>query len=243
MHTVKLFLFIIFSCIHIQVSYAQQNDCKELLQEVHSNSTRISKDQVCYMDYGVRVVEKKSTVQSVENRVRMYSDSTHQRVLTDKVKLYADGEISISVVTDSKVIMINKLDQKTKNELKKQKPTSLDSVFFASADIVSCKKVTGNVHYTKEVELQTKKGITSSFTRIKYYIHEDKKEVYQIKMYYTEASPYNYAEYTFYKVDYDYKEKKINEAVYTLFFDSDGSLVSSYKGYKVIDNRKIKNQN
>lgn len=243
MHIAKCFLFLLFSCLQWHFVYAQNDECRELLLELHLNSMRRSKDQVCYLDYGVKVVEKKSTTSAVENRVKMYSDSLHQHVLMDKVKLYADGEISISVVPDPKIIMINKLDQKAKNDLKKQSPTSIDSVFFASADIITCKSITGNNHYSKEVELKPKKGVTSGFIRIKYFINEDKKEIYQIKMYYPQASPYSYAEYTFYKVDYNYTEKKINAAIYTLFFNSDGSLIPSYKGYKVVDNRKIKNQN
>jgi hypothetical protein len=223
-------------CLQLQMAYAQSTeDCKDLVYEIY-HTPKPQENRVYYADYSVKMVERKAGKAAVENKVKIYADKSHKQLLTSMVQMFSDDKFSITLMPQSRMITINTISDKVKEELKKMDPASSDSLFFAALTVESCKAVSTSDHYTKEVILKPlQKG--GAIKKIKYLVDEQKKQMYKVFMYYPDGSPYHYAEYTYYKVDYNYTEKKIDQPVYELFFKKDGTLLSKYKGYSVIDNR------
>ncbi|MDB5274751.1 MAG: hypothetical protein JWO58_3118 [Chitinophagaceae bacterium] len=225
-------------CLLTVRSAAQSTEaCDQLLKVVFDHTTELNRNpnnRMCFIEYGVKTIERNPSQPAVESKVQLYTDQHNRYIFTDQAKFYIDSNYAISVVPASKMILVNAMDDKTKGAVKKMGNVMQDSLLGTSPQVLSCKDVAGNSHYDKEIEIKPPKA-SSQIVKVKYCINTTQKTIYKIVVLYAKASKYSTTEYTFYKSDYNYTEKKIDQPVYSLFFKTDGSLLSSYKGYKVID--------
>ncbi len=235
-----LFLLLLDSSC-AQSSGACQVQLKEVLD--HTKEVNLNKDNRLYfIEYGIKTVERKSTQPAVENRVQLYTDQNYRYIYTAQANFYIDTLHAITVVSSSKIILVNVLDDKTKEAFRLMTSMMGDSLVDEIPEVLSCKEVSGNPNYDKEIFVKpVKKNV--QVEKMKYCINSTNKTIYKIVLIHEKESKFATTECTFYKTNYNYTERKIDKPVYSLFFKTDGSLVPYYKDYKVIDKRSLSQQN
>ena len=238
MAVTKNFILSLLMMIAVGVhGMAQQTDCASLYQQVNEKGLQPS-GGMRVLEYGVKVTGKFS---GKENRVKIYSDSSHRYILTDIVQVYMDKDHSIMLAPAAKTIMINYTDAKGKKSLKESIHADFaDSLFKSSADIIECKVISENSLYDRQMTIKPKNS-KGGFIQATYFIKSAELNVYKIII--TPKDNYDKVEYTFYQDSKNLSNEKISKPVIDLFFKSDGTLLPAYKGYRVTDNRNISSKN
>ena len=210
-----------------------------LIKELY-NSNKPVEGKVYYTQYVVKVIGANNKVEQ-ESTVDMYLTNHQRQIITEAIHLYVDSVYTLTIIPVSKTIVVNYLDNKTRAEYKKMATASLDSLFLSTMKQESCKYITGNAKYTKEVVLVAKDK-SASVKKVKYLIDEQKKVMYKMSMYAPDLI--SRMEYTYTIIDFDYKGKSISDhSVLDMAFKQDGSLLPQYKGYQVTDNRTKTSKN
>lgn len=231
-----LTLFVV-ACLAVH-SFAQQTvDCMTLYEKVTEKYLQPSSG-MHVIEYGVQTISKKA---SKENRVKIYSDSSHRYIITDMVQVYMDKDHSIMLAPYSKTIMINYTDAKGEKSLKEPQSDLADSLFKSTVYVTACEEVTGNVLYDREMTVKPKNKNTD-FVKSVYFIKSTDLSIYKMSLTYNKAD-YERVDYTFYEDRKGLPNDKINKPIMDLFFKKDGTLLPLYKGYRVTDNRIISSKN
>jgi hypothetical protein len=223
--------------------YSQElRECEQDIRGFYAQSASLSFGNGYYAKYGVQTMHKDKTISRQEVLFTIIANQHQIQVLGDQVSTYADDQHLITLSHLAHSIVIGNSSPALFKQMSSQSlQASSDSMLWKAFEVVSCKNMSDQKAYDREVLLKPKNP-KSMVTQMVYHYLKGAAGLYRVITRYAQDSELESLVYTFYKVDKTYKAAELkHKNVYSIFFDAKGKLLPAYAKYNIIDQRNKKN--
>jgi hypothetical protein len=239
---IAAFFFLYLSTI---ICHAQDDAAAslQLVKEIFrkSNGTELPVgEEVYFFDYQVKTIMNNKDIRPSLTQVKMYVDKDKSILRSAQMEVYQDKQYSFMVLPTKKAIYWGDSQLGTVNKNQNQEMSVLQEKIFEMCKVKSSAVSSAEGKYNKEIFLEPSDEFRKKIpvASVKFLINTKTKSIYKTIINYLPGNNIASIEITYTTVDYNYKSPVFIGSVKSKFFNSNGALLSSYKGYEVTDIRK-----
>lgn len=258
MMNIRAFILIISMFSSYAVMAQKKTDpCIEQVRSMYRQLESISQvpkleGKVFYISYDVKAVMKDSTNDGVaRSTIEMWLSKKQMQLKSREMELYQDENDMFALLPQKKMIVRSDATPLSDDKLRRQRFSVIQDTLFALSTVKTCsrlKQEEAGADKLIVLELNEKGRQMLNTKTVSFYVNTAANELKKVKIEYDwqKASPevytdLAYVEYSINHYSFDYKKKKLETHVERIFMRSPKELVSTYAGYKLIDNRIKKN--
>lgn len=207
------------------------------------NTMPASPKEASYLHYTViaTLTDKNANGAASTNKsdFEMYASSRQNRVYSKEMILLKDQQATYAILPSRKMIYVSDAVKGKKDESLYDKLKVLQDTIFRNAENVECTTEQGKVH-NKIVAITLNKKMSEyiDIKKVCYYINTTDNTLKRVYVEYLNNKKFSSLDYIFNKTEFNITRVDMTKPVQTLVFGSNNQLLSDYKAFKVIDNRK-----
>lgn len=235
-----MLILLFFTAVVVTAAGGDRSPCADMLRAALTKfSAPPGGDSVCSIECTVTTSMRDSSAKRRStSKFAMTLNKKTMKFISDEMEVFQDSIIALTIIPKSKVVYEGEPNPRIFEARKLQSMAFVRDSLLSSGSITECRESGSGTKLVTFV-LDEKGARRFGIARIEYWIDGRQATLKRMRVTYTPVYEAASVDYLFSRMEY---EKGIGGNARGNVFAENGRLLPKYSGYRIIDNRKHRNQ-
>jgi hypothetical protein len=226
--------------------YGEDNSsCIQSLRDIYKKMNSIPETTdgktIYYMNFNIKTTLRKQSLEPSLSDVELMVGKNQMRYLSREMVIYEDEKNSFTVIPSRETIYWGDSNIGHNKNQREKRMTILQDTLFDLCSLEECRNVNQSKEgYDRIIVLKASSEAQKLFgmNKLTFFVNSITDQIKKISIEYPDNNQVSSVEMTYNSINYNYQKNNFSRPVKSFFMDDKQELLSAYKQYQLIDNRK-----